>query len=222
MDLEDVRQHEALPAVVTHVGPLPVMRSSVDPDIPSRGEPLLTDLAGVALLVPVLGGITRHLGTVGVNQCLRPAGTSLVVRHHLCWQTVRVRRGELARGQSGTPRTVFSPRVSLVGQSGSPRTSPLSPRPRTPQCPGTRGWRYPWAGHSVARHVRSVTLPPARLHPHVWGSRPGQGRRVSRLSLPTISSWRSAGTSVEVCPHLLLIWIWHLMCLIARVHPIYK
>ena len=67
VNLQHVGQHEALAAVVTHVRPLPVMRSSVDPDIPGRGEPLLTDLTRVPLLVSILCRITRHLGTVGVK-----------------------------------------------------------------------------------------------------------------------------------------------------------
>ena len=51
MNLQDVGQHESLSAVVADVGALSVVRLSVHPNVPRRREPLLTDLADVALLV---------------------------------------------------------------------------------------------------------------------------------------------------------------------------
>ena len=51
VNLQDVGQHEALSAVVADVGALAVVRLPVHPHVPRRREPLLTDLADVALLV---------------------------------------------------------------------------------------------------------------------------------------------------------------------------
>jgi hypothetical protein len=49
--LQNVGQHESLSAVVAGVRPLAVVRSPVYADVPGRGEPLLTDLADIPLLV---------------------------------------------------------------------------------------------------------------------------------------------------------------------------
>ena len=66
MNLEDVGQHEALPAVVADVGPLAVVGLPVDSDVPGRRESLLADLAGVPLLASV-GGLGTGRGVGGLS-----------------------------------------------------------------------------------------------------------------------------------------------------------
>ncbi len=53
MNLQHVGQHESLSAIMTDVRPLPVVRLAMDAHVPRSGEPFLTHLTRVPLLVGV-------------------------------------------------------------------------------------------------------------------------------------------------------------------------
>jgi len=211
MNLQHVWQHEALPAVVADVGPLPVVRAAVDPDVPGGGEPLLADLARVALLVPVLGRLARHLRSVGVEHCLGSARTALVVGgeagHHVGREAaVRVGGGELVGGQASAAGP--GPPLSFRGEAGPAGATPLAPGPGTTQCPRSgRGWQArPWHAVAVVAEVGAgAARPPPALH-HV-GRAGRAGRAGVRVAPTVVVTRRSASAAIKVGPHLLLVWI---------------